>query len=223
MAAAVAAGGPGSRECQPAAVSESAGQPALVALFGTSADPPTLGHRTLLAGLIRHYPLVRTWASDNPFKTHGAPLAVRAALLEAVVESLESPKLRLDQSLSSPRALDTLKRAAQQWPDAELVFVVGSDLLPQIQRWYAADEILHRCRLAVVPRLGWPLDSLQIEQLNQRGGRVEVLPLEIPATASSAIRRHPDPQLVPPELWPVLLEQNLYGLRTCQASRPPLR
>ena len=101
--------------------------------------------------------------------------------------------------------------------------MVGSVLLPQIQRWYATDEILHRCRLAVVPRLGWPLDPLQIEQLNRRGGRVEVLPLQIPATASSAIRRHPDPQLVPPELWPVLLEQNLYGLRSCQASRPPLR
>ena len=204
-------------------MSESAGQPSSVALFGTSADPPTLGHRSLLAGLSRLYPLVRTWASDNPFKSHGAPLAMRAALLEAVVEGLESPNLCVDQSLSSPRALDTLERAARQWPQAELVFVVGSDLLPQIQRWYAADEILRRCRLAVVPRLGWPLDPLQIEQLNRRGGRVEVLPLQIPATASCAIRRHPDPQLVPPELWPVLLEQNLYGLRSCLASRPPLR
>lgn len=204
-------------------MNEPAGPAASVALFGTSADPPTLGHRTLLEGLTDHYPQVRTWASDNPFKTHGAPLAVRASLLEALVEGLEKPGLRLDQSLSSPRAVETLERARQQWPDAELVFVVGSDLLPQIQRWYAADEILHRCRLAVVPRLGWPLDSLQIDQLNRRGGQVEVLPLEIPAAASSTIRRHPDPQLVPSELWPVLLEQNLYGLRSCLASRPPLR
>ena len=204
-------------------MSETASQPASVALFGTSADPPTLGHRSLLAGLSQHYPLVRTWASDNPFKNHGAPLAVRAALLEAVVDGLESPNLRLDQSLSSPRALDTLERAARQWPQAELVFVVGSDLLPQIQSWYAVDEILRRCRLAMVPRLGWALDPLEIERLNRRGGRVEVLPLQIPATASSAIRRHPDPQLVPPELWPVLLEQNLYGLRSRQTSRPPQR
>jgi nicotinate-nucleotide adenylyltransferase len=204
-------------------VTDAADQPAAVALFGTSADPPTLGHRTLLEGLTHHYPLVRTWASDNPFKTHGAPLAVRAALLNAVVAGLDRPSLRLDQSLSSPRAVETLQRAARQWPGSELVFVVGSDLLPQIQRWYAAQEILQRCRLAVVPRLGWPLDALQIENLCRQGARVEVLPLEIPATASSAIRRHPDPQLVPPELWPVLLEQNLYGLRSCQAGRPPVR
>jgi nicotinic acid mononucleotide adenylyltransferase len=27
-----------------------------VALFGTSADPPTLGHQTLLLQLLEHYP-----------------------------------------------------------------------------------------------------------------------------------------------------------------------
>jgi nicotinate-nucleotide adenylyltransferase len=185
-----------------------------LALFGTSADPPTLGHRCLLAGLAEHYPQVRTWASDNPFKRHGAPLDVRAALLQALVDGLDDPRVQMEQRLSSPRALDTLQRARSLWPDADLVFVVGSDLLPQIHRWFAADEILRRCRLAVVPRLGWPLESLQLEGLRQRGGTVEVLPLEIPATASSQIRRHPDPGLVPEELWPVLLEHDLYGLRS---------
>lgn len=185
-----------------------------LALFGTSADPPTLGHRCLLAGLAMHFPQVRTWASDNPFKRHGAPLDVRAALLQALVDGLHEPRIRMEQSLSSPRALDTLRRAHDLWPDAELVFVVGSDLLPQIQRWFAADEILRRCRLAVVPRLGWPLDAFQLQGLRGRGGTVEVLPLEIPATASSQIRHHPDPGLVPPELWPVLLEHDLYGLRS---------
>ncbi len=203
-------------------MSEASVAPAEVALFGTSADPPTKGHRTLLEALARRYPQVRTWASDNPFKRHGAPLAVRAALLQAVVDHLDLPQLRLDQSLSSPRSLETLERAAQRWPGAELVFVLGSDLLPQIRRWYGSDEILRRCRLAVVPRLGWPLEALQLEELRDRGGRVEVLPLQIPAAASSAIRCHPDPELVPPELWPVLLEHNLYGLRSSQAHpRPP--
>ena len=42
-----------------------------VALFGTSADPPTMGHRALLLGLRRLYPLVATWASDNPLKHIG--------------------------------------------------------------------------------------------------------------------------------------------------------
>ena len=75
-----------------------------VALFGTSADPPTVGHRAVLAGLLELYPLVCTWASNNPFKQHGAPLEVRAALLAAVVDelSLHHPpgQLQLRQELN---------------------------------------------------------------------------------------------------------------------------
>ena len=182
-----------------------------IALFGTSADPPSTGHRALLAGLLDHYPQVLTWASTNPFKQHGAPLDVRAALLGALVEQLANPRLRLEQQLSSPRAIETLARAQRLWPGADPVFVVGSDLVSQIPRWYQAPQLLGQCRLAVVPRQGWPLREVDLEQLRQLGGRVELLPLAIPASASSLIRHHPSPELVPAALWPKLIKYNLYG------------
>ena len=47
-----------------------------LALFGTSADPPTCGHQALLEGLLGLYPAVATWASTNPLKRHGAPAAL---------------------------------------------------------------------------------------------------------------------------------------------------
>ena len=56
-------------------------------------------------------------------------------------------------------------------------------------------------------------EPARLERLRQLGGRMEVLPLEIPASASSRIRERPDPAQVPPELWPALLQHNLYGLR----------
>ena len=45
-----------------------------IALFGTSADPPTLGHEALLTELTKIFPKVITWASDNPDKKHQLPL-----------------------------------------------------------------------------------------------------------------------------------------------------
>jgi nicotinate-nucleotide adenylyltransferase len=183
-----------------------------LALFGTSADPPTRGHRALLAGLARHYDQVATWASDNPFKRHGAPLRLRAALLQAVVDDLADPRVVLEQRLSSPRAIDTLERAATLWPGWELVFVVGGDLASQVPSWFRAREVLERCRLAVVPRQGWPLKPGDLERLRLLGGRVELLPLPVPASASSTIRQQPSPELVPAALWPELLKHNLYGL-----------
>ena len=185
---------------------------ATVALFGTSADPPTLGHQALLEQLLQRYPQVATWASDNPTKHHGAPLALRTRMLAALVASLANPRLEHRQELSSPWAITTLERAAARWPGAQLVFVVGSDLLEQIPHWRQAAKVLQRCQLAVVPRLGWPLEPTAIEALQRLGGRVTVLQLPIPGTASSALRQRNDPGQMAPAAAPLVREHNLYGL-----------
>jgi nicotinate-nucleotide adenylyltransferase len=194
---------------------------AAIALFGTSADPPTCGHRALLEGLLSLYPLVATWASDNPLKQHGAPLEIRVQLLAALVTAIANPRLSHEQQLSSPWSIETLERAAQRWPDHERVFVVGSDLLPQIPHWRQADQLLANVRLAVAPRQGWPLQQSDLERLRQCGAKIELLPLQIPASASRLVRQapggHPDPSLVPAELWPLLRRHGLYGL----AQPPP--
>ncbi len=226
-----------------------------VALFGTSADPPTEGHRVLLEGLLQRYPLVATWASDNPLKQHGAPLALRSELLGTLVAAIHNPRLSLEPELSSPWAIETLERAGRRWPGQPLVFVVGSDLVAQIPRWRQAARLLQGCRLAIAPRGGWPLQSVELASLQQLGARTEILDVAVPATASSRVRQQapaapqaaaapeapaapqaaaaspaeppaappaePVPaalQEVPPALWPLLLQHNLYGL---QGPSPP--
>jgi nicotinate-nucleotide adenylyltransferase len=204
---------------------------AAIALLGTSADPPTCGHRALLEGLLSLYPLVATWASDNPLKQHGAPLEIRVQLLAALVAAIANPRLSLEQQLSSPWSIETLERAAQRWPDHERVFVIGSDLLPQIPHWRQADQLLAHVRLAIAPRQGWPLQQANLERLRQAGAKIDLLPLQIPASASRLVRQaprgqapmgqtpggQPDLSLVPAELWPLLYRHRLYGL----AQPPP--
>jgi nicotinate-nucleotide adenylyltransferase len=190
-----------------------------IALFGTSADPPTRGHQALLEGLLQLYPTVATWASDNPLKRHGAPLEQRAALLGQLVDAIGNPRLSHRQELSSPWAITTLERAAGCWPGRELVFVVGSDLAPQVAGWKQAPAVLERCVLAIAPRAGFPLQPDNLEALETLGGRVITLNLEVPATASSAVRQNPDPSQIPTALVPLLLEHNLYGLTRSSLTR----
>ena len=185
---------------------------AAIALLGTSADPPTRGHQVLLEGLLNRYGQVATWASDNPLKQHDAPLSLRAMLLSQLVEQLQDERLELAQHLSSPYTLITLQRAAQHWPDRELVFEVGSDLASQIPRWKQSYGWLPQCRVASAPRKGWPLQDAKLQALRDLGGRVELLDLEVPATASSQLRRQPNAAEIPESVWPLLLQHNLYGL-----------
>jgi nicotinate-nucleotide adenylyltransferase len=136
--------------------------------------------------------------------------------LEALVAAIGEPRLQVVQELSSPWAVETLERARRLWPGCEPVFVVGSDLLPQMPRWRSAQELLSGLSVAVAPRRGWPLAAADLERLERLGAQVELLGLEIPATASSEVRERlaagPAPALLPDELWPVLLQHNLYGL-----------
>ena len=183
-----------------------------IALFGTSADPPTLGHEALLNELTKIFPKVITWASDNPDKKHQIPLLKRTQLLSILVNKISHPKLELVQELSSPRTIHTLKKAFQLWPESSFSFVIGSDLALQVPKWLNAKSILSKVRIAIAMRDGWPISEIQLEEIKNLGGEIEILPFKIPESSSSKFRERPQKVLVPQEIVPLLLKENLYGL-----------
>ena len=183
-----------------------------IALFGTSADPPTLGHEALLSELTKIFPKVITWASDNPDKKHQIPLLKRTQLLRILVKKISHPKLELVQELSSPRTIHTLKKAFQLWPEASFSFVIGSDLAMQVPKWLNAKSILSKVKIAIAMRDGWPVSDVQLAKIKKLGGKIEILPFTIPESSSAKFRERPHRTLVPKELVPLLLEENLYGL-----------
>ena len=183
-----------------------------IALFGTSADPPTLGHEALLGELTNIFPKVITWASDNPEKKHQIPLLKRTQLLRILVKKISHPKLELVQELSSPRTINTLNKAFQLWPEASFSFVIGSDLTVQVPKWLNAKSILNKVTIAIAMRDGWPISDNQLEDITNLGGEIDLLPFSIPESSSSKFRERPQEVLVPKELVPLLLEENLYGI-----------
>ena len=52
-----------------------------IALFGTSADPPTKGHQAIIKWLSKNFEKVVIWASDNPLKNHQTFLEKRSKML----------------------------------------------------------------------------------------------------------------------------------------------
>ena len=183
-----------------------------IALFGTSADPPTLGHEALLSELTKIFPKIITWASDNPEKNHQIPLHKRTELLRILVKKISKQNLELVQELSSPRTIHTLTKALKLWPEASFSFVIGSDLAVQIPKWLNAKSVLNKAKIAIAIRDGWPISDKQLEEIKKLGGEVELLPFNIPESSSSKFRERPQEVLVPQELIPLLLAENLYGL-----------
>ena len=59
-----------------------------IALFGTSADPPTIGHKKILEELSKIYALTISYVSNNPKKKHIEDISTRSYLLETLIKDL---------------------------------------------------------------------------------------------------------------------------------------
>ena len=81
-----------------------------IALFGTSADPPTIGHKKILEELSRIYALTISYVSNNPAKKHKEDILIRSHLLETLIEDLDNPKILFNQRVSSQWAIESIKK-----------------------------------------------------------------------------------------------------------------
>jgi nicotinate-nucleotide adenylyltransferase len=193
--------------------------PKKIALFGTSADPPTLGHQEILSWLAQAFDQVAVWAADNPFKEHGAPLVHRMEMLQLLVQGLESSiqNVALHPELSSRRTLETLTKARQQWDNAEFTLVIGSDLVAQLPTWYHATELLAQLHVLVVPRPNYPLQPTDFDHLSKLARSVEIAQISGLDVSSTAYREHRDAQGIPPAIAAYIQHEQLYE---CQEQPP---
>lgn len=144
-----------------------------VALFGTSADPPHLGHQSILSWLAREFDQVAVWAADNPYKSEQSPIRDRAQMLRLLINTLPPSSkgaitnVSVNQSLSDRYSINSIARARKIWPKANFSFVVGADLLAQLPKWYQAKAIFDQVDILVFPRPGYPTQGPALSALQQ--------------------------------------------------------
>ena len=145
--------------------------PPRIALFGTSADPPHLGHQSILLWLSAHFDQVVVWAADNPYKEEQSPIGDRTQMLRLLIDTLSTSEatnnISINQQLSDRYSINSIDRAHKIWPNANFSFVVGSDLLDQLPRWYQAKELFKRVNILVFPRPGYPIEESTLLDLRQ--------------------------------------------------------
>lgn len=190
-----------------------------IALFGTSADPPTIGHRAILAWLSYRFDGVAVWASDNPFKAHQTPLAHRMAMLRLLIYDLQRsrPNVQCCPDLSQPRTIHTLEIAKRRWSAATFTFVVGSDLVSQLLTWYQIEDVLREVNLLIVPRPGYPLSEAILAELRQRGASMAIADLIGLDISSTAYRDYKDTNGLPAAIKDYIYREHLYE---CEDASP---
>jgi nicotinate-nucleotide adenylyltransferase len=184
-----------------------------IALFGTSADPPTAGHQKIIKWLSQRYDWVAVWAADNPFKSQQTPLEHRARMLNLLITDIEPPQsnISLEQQLSSLRTLETVEKAKTYWDNyTEYTLVVGSDLINQLPKWYRIEDLLKQVKLLVIPRPGYQVDDSSVVRLREIGGEIAIASLTGLDVSSTTFREQKDPETLIPPVIDYIHKEKLY-------------
>ena len=195
-----------------------------IALFGTSADPPTAGHQAILCWLAERYDRVAVWAADNPFKSQQTPLQHRAQMLQLLIAEIEPQRQNIGfyQELSSHRTLETVEKA-QQWGQVELTLVIGADLIEQLPRWYRIKDLLQQVQLLVIPRPGYGIEESDLARLRELGAKIAIADLTGLDVSSTAYRDRCDPEAVTPQVKAYIHQQHLYKCQDAPKEKLSIR
>ena len=181
-----------------------------IALFGTSADPPTIGHKKILEELSKIYSCIITYASDNPKKKHKENIFFRNLLLKTLIQDINNPKIIFNQNISSLWAIESIEKCKKIYAPNKIDFVIGSDLITEIFSWKNFDKIVHEVKLLIIKREGYPIESNTLKILETNKVIFEITSLNIPNISSSMVRLNNNYSDLPKSLIDIVKKNNLY-------------
>ncbi len=195
-----------------------------IGIMGGTFNPVHQGHIAMALAAMKTASLDRVlFLPDGqpPHKTGITPAEDRWRMLVAATVNLkhvEPCRMELDRA-GTTYTFDTLTSLREQFPKADLYYIIGADTLMQLKNWYRWQEVLPLCTFLVCPRVGTDgAAELQAERkrLTALGGRFTSVTMELINVSSSEIREQLAAGLDTPRLPPQVREyaslMGLYGM-----------
>lgn len=203
-----------------------------IGIYGGTFNPPHLGHITAARAVLELLKL--DWlllipAGMPPHKAlpAGSPtpeqrlemtrLAGEQLGLGDRVETLDLELRRQGRSFTS----DTLRQIKEQYPEAELWLLMGTDMFLTLQTWHAPEEILSLAGIAAFGRTEADTEelfSVQRDYLYRTYPQARIFTLTIPGVvdvSSTKLRerlaRGEGGELLAPAVYGYILREGLYG------------
>ena len=181
-----------------------------IALFGTSADPPTIGHKKILEELSKIYAFTISYVSNNPQKKHIEDISIRSHLLKTLIDDLDNPKILFNQKISSQWAVESIKKCKEIYKFNNLDFVIGSDLIKDIFYWKNFDKIILEVSFFIILREGYPVESNTLKMLETYRVKFKISTIKTPNISSSKFRLNFNCSNLPSSLIDIVKNNNLY-------------
>jgi nicotinate-nucleotide adenylyltransferase len=128
-----------------------------IGLLGGSFNPAHAGHRHISLEALRILKLDEVWwlvSPQNPMKSrkHMAKLSSRFA---SAVVAARHPRIRpmvIEAELGTRYAVDTVRALQRRMPGAAFIWLMGADILPELNRWHRWRAFARTVPIAVLAR-----------------------------------------------------------------------
>lgn len=171
----------------------------VVGIMGGSFDPPHLGH-LIAARWARHYlgHGATIWvipSGDHPFGKRLTPAEHRLAMCALTFgeDAMVISRIEIDRAarLTQPTyTIDTLHELRHVHPAASLRLILGTDVMTEITRWRAWDEVAAIAPPLWVPRVGFDeIAESAVEMDSPTAADESALPPRPPGISSREIRQ----------------------------------
>ena len=202
-----------------------------IILFGGTFDPPHNGHMRLLSGAIEAVQpdlVIVEPAGTPPHKRAGGTAAQHRLAMCECFRSLCGNVIVDDTEIrraGKSYTIDTVRAMNERYPDAQLYFPMGSDMLLWFHNWVAYEELLRRLVIVAHVRAGEDTAPMRAfaDTLCAEGGRViftnaPVLPLSSTEVRDKIARGEPVDALVPESVAAYIAANGLYRGQSGEAD-----
>lgn len=142
--------------------------PVRIGVLGGAFNPIHMGHLIMAQDAMEHFELSQVLfipCSRPPHKPAPelAPAEHRLAMVQAALEGdwrFEVSDIEIQRGGIS-WSVDTARELRRLYPAAELVFIIGADMLPELYLWRDVGTLLELCRFVTLARPGTDLEALR--------------------------------------------------------------
>jgi len=139
---------------------------ARIGLLGGSFNPAHGGHRRISLAAMRALGLDELWwlvSPGNPLKEGSKDMAsfeTRFASAERAARGARILVSDLERRQGTRYTIDTIRLLKRRHPEHHLIWLLGSDTLPNFHKWRDWRGLAREVPIAVIPRPGYDSDAL---------------------------------------------------------------